>query len=1380
MKLRITHIGILSAWVLLCCLLQVNAQVENTYRFLTYSNREGFNQNTVKAIEEDKTGTLWLGASNGLIRYDGYSFENLSWEPNHIQDVYHGPISSICSDSKGLLWIVASSGLNLYCPDKERFFKVTSDSLDMLYRTIEGRDGSMWVVGNGYLSNVKAALAEDSIVSDWSPNLLTGTHSDLDILDLLELDENRFLLATSTGLYNMSLTDSPIEVTIEREDLFPASSISRIVQYNNMIWIGTQEGLYKTVLDGNKLLLIKKYVHENQNEESLSHNHVTDILMDSQNRMWIGTWLGGLSLHNGDEETFTNFTHDPRKKSGISGNMIICLYEDPFNVLWIGTAQAGLCKLDLNQKQFTNLEHNPYDVFTIPANLINNVLEDSEGYLWISTYNLPLCRSTEPVDETNLSRLKFFRFDRWFSTFPDKNIVSLYEDKHGNIWLGYENEGVVVYNKRTNHFSRVEFELNDQALPVRLSRHIGPLDQDKLMVTGSRIIVLKDPWRYLNQQNVVTIPVYSSYSFDDTRLITAVYVENREKIWIGFRDNGLSMFSMAGESLHLIKNHEQVEDDKSSISNNSVFCLLNDQDQNLWIGTFGGGLNRLNQQAGSMEKGFERLRDTLGMADNAIYGMIQENDSMLWCGTDMGISVLNTRTLQTTNYNMFDGLPNNNLRQNAYHEGRSGFYYFGGLYGLTAFKPEQIKANRVPPVVKLTNLKINNRIVSAGETVGNRILLDTDISEVEELVLNRENRTVSIDITAYHTAIPEKNRLSYILEGFDKEWIHVNQGSFSPTYTNLTPGVYTFRVRGYNCDGIISEGETSLHITMLAPWFARTSSKLLFAVLGLSLIFGISFYVVKLKNLQNKLHFEQLDKERIKEVNQSKLRFFTNISHEFKTPLSLISIPLQKLKELIQGEEETEYVEMIEKNSSRLIRLIDQLLTFRRIEHGGLKLKISQSSLDGFIYPVADAFESLSLKKGIQFYYQVKDPAHKIHLDLEKMEQVLFNLLSNAFKFTPPNGTVRLEGCIREENDKKYACFDVTDNGVGIHTDDLSKIFERFYQSGSELRNMGTGIGLSYSKSIVELHKGFIRVESTPGERTCFSVLLPLNELKTDDIEKNKIRRLNAIELLEYENIASNLVADPDSENYRKPCVLIADDESEFRSIIKNVLQKDYRILEASNGKDALDLASSRDVDLIISDVMMPGLNGYEFCKKVKTDMQLCHIPFVLLTALEEMDSHIQGMEHGADSYMSKPFNLKYLEVTVQKLIENREKLKAHFTQSSSLPADVQISGIDTEFIELVNEAIQKNLDNSSFGVEELAREANLSTSQLYRKMKLLTGQIPNAYLRNYRLQAAADLLAGNPGISVKSVMYEVGIESASHFSHAFKKKFGYSPSEFS
>ena len=744
MEIRSLRTWIPLAWILLSGLLPLCGQSGKGYKFVTYSNKEGFNQNTVRSIEQDKTGTLWLGTSNGIISYNGNSFQNISWEDKHLADLYHGPITSILSDNRGLLWIVSSSGLNLYSPDMERFFKVTSDSLDMLYRTIEDTDGTMWVVGNKYLANVKAELPEDTIVTQWTPNMLSGSFTDLDILDLLEIDKNLYLLATSTGLYRMTLAEGLMKAIIEPEIILPSTSITCLSLHNNMIWIGTQAGLYKTVLDGSKLRLLNSYFHIDSDPGSLAHNHVSTILVDSESRIWVGTWLGGLSLYQEDAENFSNFTHDPRKKDGISGNMINCIFEDPFNVLWIGTAQAGLCKLDLNQKQFTNLEHNPYDEHTIPGNLINCVLEDSEGYLWVSTYNHSLCRSTEPVNEANLSNLTFDRFDHWFNSFPEKNIVSIYEDKHGYMWLGYE-DAVVVYNRKNSSFARVKFELNNLDLPVQVVRNIVPIDDEKIMVAGSRIIILKNPWTYLESGRKIHIPVYSSYSFDDKREIVAVNVENPEKIWIGFLNNGLSRFSMAGESLHLIEHYEHNESDKSSISNNAVFCINKDLNQSLWIGTFGGGLNRLIDMPGSIGKGFEQLRDTLGLTDNAFYGIIEENDSILWCGTDMGISVLNTRTFETTSYNIHDGLPSNNFRLNAYHKGRSGFYYFGGLNGLTAFKPVQIKANIIPPRVRLTNLKINNKLVPVGEAVNNRIMLNKHISEVEELVLDRDDRTVSLN-----------------------------------------------------------------------------------------------------------------------------------------------------------------------------------------------------------------------------------------------------------------------------------------------------------------------------------------------------------------------------------------------------------------------------------------------------------------------------------------------------------------------------------------------------------------------------------------------------------------------------------------------------------
>jgi len=1356
----------------------LHAQAEKAHSFDHFSNKEGFNQNTLFAMEQDRYGTMWLGTSNGLIKYDGYSFQDISWDPKYQADVYHGLIFDIYSDSRGLIWVASSLGLNIYYPDRDRFFKMTSDTLKTLCSSVEEPDGTMWIVGNKFVARAIPEISNDSIIINWSPNLLTDEYADLYVNDILKISESLYLLACNSGLYRMSLPDKNGKAVFEAEMIIPPTIVSSLTEHNNLICVGTHEGLYKTILEGNKLNLYKTHQHNKDDHASLANNQITDLLVGNDNSLWVATWHGGLSLYHEEDDSFTNFAHDPTMKEGISSNMINCIFEDSFNVLWIGSSQAGLNKLDLNRKPFINHENDPFDKQTIPSNLINFVMEDSEGFLWIATYNSPLCRSTVPVSNTNLSSLKFHRYSSWFNSYFDKTILSILEDGYGNIWLGYD-ESVVVHNTNKGTFTRIKFMSDGREIPVQDVRKIVSIDNEKIMVAGSSIIILDNPWQFLEPGPEVKIPAYIHDPLEELQFVSEVFIEDLSEIWVGYYDAGLSLFAMEGDQLIRKQHFEYLENDKSSLSSNAVFSIIKDQDHRLWIGTFGGGLNLCNELPGNGGLGFESLMDRIGLKDNAVYGLIEENDSTIWCTTDMGITRLNTRSFETTHYSMYDGLPNNNFRYQAYHKGRSGYYYFGGLNGLTAFKPDHIRTNLTAPQVRLTELKINNTLVRAGVLVNKRVKINKHISEASELVLTKDDRTVSFESTVCHTSIPEKNSLSYMLEGFDKTWIEVDQGTFSSTYTNLKPGEYTFRVRGYNCDGIVSEEEATLQVSMLAPWYARTSSRLIFLLLIISVISGVSLYVVKLKNLQTTLHFEKLDKERIKEVNQSKLRFFTNISHEFKTPLSLISIPLQKLKEITGNDQQKEYVEMIEKNSNRLIRLMDQLLTFRRIEHGKDVLNITKSSMDDLIYPVADAFESLSVKKGIQFYYRVNDPEYMINMDLEKMEQVLFNLLSNAFKFTPANGTVRLESGKHKIEGQYYARIKVTDTGMGIPQKDIENIFDRFYQSGPELRKSGTGIGLSYSKSIVELHKGSIKVKSKPGKGTSFSVFIPENELPVSDTENLDIKRLNTNELLEYENITSDIIPQDDSASNQRPTVLIADDEDEFRRIIKSVLQKKYRVLEAPDGTVAMDMISSGEPDLIISDVMMPGINGYNLCKKVKTNIQLCHIPVILLTALEEIDSQIQGVEHGADAYISKPFNLKFLEVTVQKLIENREQIKEHFSRSHTLPEGIQISGIDSAFIKSVNKAIQKNMVDSSFGVEELAGEINLSSSQLYRKLKQLTGQIPSAYLRNYRLQAAAELLSCNRGISIKNVMFEVGIDSASHFSTAFKNKFGQSPSEF-
>ncbi|MDX2432342.1 MAG: two-component regulator propeller domain-containing protein [Bacteroides sp.] len=1377
MKKRLPHIFFSSFLILL--MLPVFGQTERFYSFDNYSNREGFDQNTVWAIEQDKHGMFWLGTANGLIKYDGFSFYDISWDPEYQSEIYGERIVDILNDQQDLLWILSGNSLNIFNPSQEDFFKISNDSTPHLSGLIEDEKGSVWVYGHGFIATANVGISNDTIISQWSQNLMPEELTDLRINDLLNVNENLYLLATSQGVYKMLSPGSETGPVFEFDSLFSEIRVSRLLKHNDLIWIGTASGLHKTVMDGEKLRYLNTYTHNHADPASIGGNDIRDLLIGPDNNLWIGTWGGGLSLFNFEDELFTNFLFDPRKKEGVSSSMINCIYSDQFNVLWIGTAQGGLSKLDLTRKQFTNFEHNPYEDSSIPGNLINCILEDSEGYLWISTYHNPLCRSQTPITGNKITNLSFNRFNSWFNHFPGKNILSIFEDKLGLIWLGYEN-AVVVYNPVDDTFTEIDFDLQGIYPPGESANFnfIGAIDQEKIMIAGKRIIILDNPWQYLNSDNIVKVPVYANSSFDNTRVITAE-LKGPDNIWIALRKQGLSRYSLIGDSLVLKSRMQYSRDNERSISNNSIFSILEDSEKRLWIGTFGGGLNRMKVEPDQETGEFDRLKDTLDLRDNVIYGIIEQNDSILWLSTDQGICKLNSRTLQSIRFNMADGVASNNFRKNAYHQGRSGYYYFGGLYGLTVFKPDQIKPNLIPPEIILSALRINNNNIVPGDLINKKYMLEKPVSEISDLVLTQADRILALDVIVMHTATPERNHFAYKLEGFDVEWMEIKHGSYTLNYNNLPSGKYRLRIKGFNGDGIMSANETSLNITMLSPWYAKPWSITLFILFGLSIILGVAIYIIKLKNLQNSLHYEKIDKERIKEINQAKLRFFTNISHEFRTPLALISIPLQKLQELVKDSEQKKYLTAAEKNTGKLIRLIDQLLTFRRIEHGKLELKHIRTSMDDFLYPIAEAFEALSNKKEIEFYYLVKDPELSFAIDLEKMEQVLYNLLSNAFKFTPPGGRITLEGKSCIFKDSQHVCFEIKDTGKGIQKREMGKIFDRFYQTDSEIKNMGTGIGLSYSRSIVELHNGIIHVDSTPGTGTTFSVMIPFIDSSPTEENENEVLRIDPHEFIEFEELAASIGSVKKEDSKKEGTILIADDEADFRVAIKDIFSKNFRILEASDGKDALDITRKENPDLIISDVMMPVMDGYDFCKHVKTDVAFCHVPFILLTALEEMENHIQGTEYGADAYITKPFNLKYLEAKVQSLIENRNKIQEHFIQNHSLPKNIKIPGIDREFIESVNEAIRQNLHDSSFGVEELAKTINLSSSHFYRKLKLLTGQIPNVYIRNYRLQTAADLISTNPGISVKTVMYEVGFESASHFSHAFKKKFGLSPSEF-
>lgn len=829
-----------------------------------------------------------------------------------------------------------------------------------------------------------------------------------------------------------------------------------------------------------------------------------------------------------------------------------------------------------------------------------------------------------------------------------------------------------------------------------------------------------------------------------------------------------------------------LSDDNSSnlkLSYANVFSLHEDHLGRIWAGTFGGGLNLITLNPTGAPEKIDHFRKKDVLPDDAIYGILQENETYLWMSTDMGLVKFNLETNTLDGYDVRDGLTQNNFRQASYFKGKSGYYYFGGLNGLTIFKPANIKKNTTPPKIQITSLFINNKEVKIGEKLNKKTILERSISETESIAVRQNEQSIAFQLVVDHTSTPTKNKLAFQLEGFNDTWIESETGKSTITYTNLSAGDYTLKIKAANGDGVWSTETKNLALKILPPWYQTWWSYLMFTVLTLLILGGVMIYFIQHEKLKQKLIFEQLDKARIDTINQGKFRYFTNISHEFRTPLTLISGPLEQIMAINEDETQSKYLAIIQKNTKRLLSLVDQLITFRQAEQGFISLNLHQLTLGNFIYPTTEAFENYAIEKNINFFYKVHPPNEKIVIDVQKVERILFNLLSNSFKNTPPHGNISIEANIINTENKKWIKIDVVDTGKGIPAEDLNNVFERFYQLGNKTDNIsGGGIGLAFCKSLVELFKGEITVKSEPNVETKFSVLIPSKP--DEEYSSTEIDTSHKSYIKDWVPLPSEYktrFADQAKVGTKlKHTLLIVEDEEDLQIFLSSALANHYKLLMAKNGFEALEKMKIQEPDLVISDIMMPKMDGFALCEKIKSNPTTCHIPVLLLTALGDNENLIKGLEFGADEYISKPFSLKHLTLRIERLIQNNLKLKEHFSKNSSIPkGDIQISTRDKAFLEHVIQVIENNISDSSFGVEELSAKMGLSNSHFYRRLKQLTGQVPNVYLRNFRLQRAADLLKSNEGYNVTEVMYQIGIESPSYFSTSFKKTHGVSPSAF-
>jgi signal transduction histidine kinase/DNA-binding response OmpR family regulator/streptogramin lyase len=1083
------------------------------------------------------------------------------------------------------------------------------------------------------------------------------------------------------------------------------------------------------------------------------------IAEDLKGNLWIGT-REGLYKFDKERKVFTLYQHDPTDSASLTDNNIISLLIDRAGALWL-TTSMGIDKVDPNQKPFGVLRPNPLDPRSLSHRRISAICEDKSGTVWIGTMGGGL-----NVFDKKTNTFSHFRHDPKNGNSLRSDMVSaILEDSDGNLWIG-NGEVLSVFNHKEKNFTHTY--LHHPFLPTNMWPSVFTIYEDRQQVLW---LGTNNGMMSLDRKTGRT--KHYPYDPDNPEGISdywalAILEDSKGNLWIGAGSQALNKFErQTGKFFHFKHSSRK----PGSIASNTVSSIYEDSKGNLWFGTGEGGLCRFDHATAT----FINYTEKQGLAGNAIYSIAEDNQGYIWLGTNNGLSRFSSATETFTNYDADDGLQSKLFTSlytdGACFKGKDGRLYFGGTSGLNAFDPEAIRSNPYVPPVVITQFRLFDKPLPGK-------------SEANEISLDYDQNFFSLEFAALNYTNPGKNQYAYQLEGVNKDWVSAGTNRLA-SFTNVAPGSYRFKVKGSNNDGLWNNYPTTLAIIIHPPfwrtWWAYTLYALLF-VTGLVLA---RREVVRRERLRADLKINQLESDKLRELDSLKSHFFANISHEFRTPLTLIQGTVTKLeKEDAFPGRQVDY-RLIERNADRLLQLINQLLDLSKLEAGKLDLHPKPGELTVFLKILAASFASLYQSKHIAYSYDLPEEPLHVRFDADKLEKIVVNLLCNAYKFTPAGGEVTFSARVSEK-DATYCKVHLTisDSGIGIPAEQLPRVFDRFYQAdASATRDYeGTGIGLALVKELVDLHGGIISVESSQEKGTTFFVRLPLGLTPAPTSREDELlpgpftQKVNSLPDAQYEEdqaLSGKKVQEQAVQ------VLVVEDNTELRRFLTQNLLREYTVLEAENGLKGYEQAIRTIPDVIISDVMMPGLDGVSLCGKLKTDERTSHIPFILLTAKADVESRLQGLSTGADDYLTKPFNLEELQLRIRNLLESRNRIQERFGKQIHLdPQQIPVTSTDERFLQRVLSLMEANLSDTSFDVEAFSKEIGLSRTHLHRKLTALTGQAPNEFIRTFRLKRAASLLRQQHG-NVSEIAYAVGFSTLNYFTKCFKDLYGVTPSEY-
>ena len=1376
-------------------------QISNT-KFEHITNSDGLMHNSIRFSFQDSRGYMWFGTNNGLYKYNGYEFKIYNNELGNKYSLIGNRITSISEDSSGKVWIGTNKGLCTYNRDSDSFVRDLYNSEISSYFNfhnfintifIDTLD-NIWIGTPQGLYNLKKSSKGFKLSVFKTSNQVDGLASNY--ISCITQYKEGLLIGTPNGLNKLEFSDDDqVKITRIKNNVIGSVNIkSLFVDSDLSIWVGTLNGLHKieTSIE-NTFNVYTNYLAEIEN--SFANNSINTIHQVDSSTIWIGTLNSGIFELNKDENVVKIYQQNPRNIYNLKSNDINNIFKDDFGVVWVSTNRGGVSKLNLNKNKIDHFKNNDFNSNSLSGNLINTIFEDSNQNVWIGTFKTGL-----NLLMNNSKEKEFIHFNK--ADVGSNNIHAICEDNYGNIWLGSKSDGITqvqVQKGKISKTARFTKENTNNALMVNKVTIMYKDKRGDIWMGGgpnSGLIRLTPNKEFGKLPQITQFQKLKENTNSLTsNYVFSIYEDSQNVLWVGLNGSGLVKIirDENNNPIHYTRIMGR-EEYPSGLNNNQIFAIHEDNYQNIWIATFGGGLNKiLKEEINKKHPKIIKYKQENGLPSNEIYGILEDKNQNLWISSNSGISKYDIENKTFTNLGLKDGLQALNFRKGAYFKGRNGMMYFGGINGFNSFNPNSFVKNEVPPKVELTGFKLFNNEVGVGEKILGKAVLNKNISETNEIVLKHGHNSFSFEFSAMHYASPNQNNYMYMLDGFDKDWISTSSKRRFVTYANLDSKDYVFKVIASNSDNVWNSNARELKLKVLPAlwktWWAYT----IFILFTIFLMWLFRRTILVRAEYRNSLKIEKLEKNKIKVLNKMKLEFFTNISHEFKTPLTLILGPLQNLLKMeIVDSKLKESLLIMDRNANYLFRLINQLMDFRKAETNQLKVITSKGNLVDFCEEVVLSFNVLANEKHLNLSFESSESELIVYFDWDKMDKILNNLISNSIKYTPDSGNIKVSlSFINNGISKRSNVLDVRseieiiveDTGVGIPKNQISKVFKRFYQveDSNKSNSFGSGVGLALTKKLIDLLQGHIKVKSNHNEGSQFIVRFPVITSKNDLMREAEISSEEVIFSESGLVINENIHKEIGDSIKTLPSLLIVEDNPDMQTFLKSSLEESYKILQAYDGVQGLKIALENIPNIIISDVMMPNMDGIQFCNEIKQNEITNHIPFILLSARASVDHKIEGLKVGADVYIPKPFDMRLLKIKTQKLLEEREFLIEKFA-SKRITLDSQKIGINhTEkaFLEKAEKVIEDNLTNSEFVVEDLGRALSFSRMQLYRKFKSVRGLSANEFIREYRIKKAA-LLLRETDLNVSEILYTIGFTNRSYFSKCFKKTFDMSPKEYS